>query len=281
MSHNRLSLAYSTDLDDGFMFWALATGRLDPRAWGFDELDHARADTATLNRWALSQTHDVVAISIATVPAISEHYQLLPHGGSVGRGYGPVVIARAPTASLDGLKVGVPGEGTTCAVLVALAAPKAVPVTVPSAPMERAFSALADGTVDACALIHEGRLIYEARGLHLALDLGRWWQERRGLPLPLGGNAIRRALGAETIARASAMLRESIRYALDHRDQALDELTSARPELTRAQADHYLSLYANQDTLDYGEDGRQSIQVLLADAAEQHLLPRARLDFAP
>ena len=276
-----LSLAYSTDLDDGFMFWALSSGRLDPRDFGFEKLEHARADTATLNGWARSQAYDVVAISIATVPAISEHYQLLPHGGSVGRDYGPVVIARAPTPSLDGLKVGVPGEGTTCAVLVALAAPKAVRVTVPSAPMERAFAALADRTVDACALIHEGRLIYEARGLHLALDLGRWWQERRGLPLPLGGNAIRLALGPDAIARASAMLRESIRYALDHRDQALDELTTDRPELTRAQADHYLSLYANQDTLDYGADGRHAIEVLLADAAEQHLLPRARLDFAP
>lgn len=276
-----LSLAYSTDLDDGFMFWALASGRLDPRDWGFDGLDHQRADTATLNGWARTQAHDVVAVSIATMPQIAEHYLLLPHGGSVGRDYGPVVVSRSQSPNLDGLKVGVPGEGTTCAVLVALAAPRAVRVPVASAPMERAFSALADGTVDACALIHEGRLIYSDRGLHLALDLGKWWEERRGLPLPLGGNAIRRALGEDAIARASQMLKASIAYALAHREQALDELTSARPELTRAQADHYLSLYANDDTLDYGEDGRQAIQVLLADAAEAGLLPRARVELAP
>lgn len=276
-----LTLAYSTDLDDAFMFWALASGRLDPRDFGFGTVEHRRADTATLNGWAREGRYDVVAVSIATVPAIADRYLLFPHGGSVGRGYGPVVVARRKLASLDGVRVGVPGEGTTCAVLVALAAPGAIPVFVPSAPMERAFSALASGEVDACALIHEGRLTYAARGLELALDLGRSWHERRGLPLPLGGNVIRRGLGTDATARASSMLRESIRFALDHREEALDELVPERRELTRAQADQYLSLYANQDTLDYGDDGRRAIQVLLADAAEARLLPRAAVDFAP
>jgi 1,4-dihydroxy-6-naphthoate synthase len=272
-----LSLAYSTDLDDAFMFWALQSGRLDGRRWGFDAITHERADTATLNAWARAGGRDVVAVSIATLPAVARDYLLLPHGGSVGRGYGPVIVA--PRAlPLDGARVGVPGEATTCAVLVALAAPGARRVVVPSAPMERAFAALADGTVDACALIHEGRLTYAARGLTLALDLGAWWSKRRGLPLPLGGNVIRRALGPDAIARASAMLRESIRYALAHREQALDELLPARRELTRAQADHYLSLYANQDTLGYDADTRRAIDVLLADASEAGLLPRATVE---
>lgn len=276
-----LRLAYSTDLDDAFMFWALASGRLDPRDYGFDGVTHERADTATLNALARDEQHDVVAVSIAQLPALAERWLLLPHGGSVGRGYGPVVVAPHPLASLDGRRVGVPGEGTTCAVLLGLAAPAAVRVPVPSAPMERAFASLASGEVDACALIHEGRLTYAARGLHLQLDLGAFWQSRRGLPLPLGGNVIRRGLGDDAIRRASRLLRDAIAYALAHRDEALDALAAERRELTRAQADAYLRLYANEDTLDYGEDGRAAIQVLLADAAEAGLLPRARVELAP
>jgi 1,4-dihydroxy-6-naphthoate synthase len=273
-----LSLAYSTDLDDAFMFWALATGRLDARAWGFAALQHTRADTATLNAWARDGAYDVVAVSIAAWPELAARYLMLPHGGSVGRGYGPVVVA--PRArSLDGARVGVPGPATTCAVLLAMAAPGALPVVVPSAPMARAFEALEDGTVDACALIHEGRLRFAARGLALVLDLGAWWQRARGLPLPLGGNVIRRALGPEVIGRASAMLRASIAFALAHRDEALDEL-APRGGLSRAEADQYLALYANGDTLDYGEDGRQSMEVLLADAAARGLLARAPVEFS-
>jgi 1,4-dihydroxy-6-naphthoate synthase len=223
-----------------------------------------RADTATLNGWAVTGAYDVVAISVALLPAIQDRYALLPHGGSVGRGYGPVVVAPRPIADLGGLRVGVPGETTTCARLVALAAPGARRVPVPSAPLERAFEALARGEVDACALIHEGRLLYEARGLHLVLDLGAFWQQRHRLPLPLGGNVIRRALGEPTMARASEMLRASIEYAFAHRDEALDELIHERPGLSRAQADHYLDLYANADTLDWGQDGRRAIDLLLA-----------------
>src|SRR5439155_8701696 len=183
--------------------------------------------------------------------------------------------------ALDGARVGVPGEGTTCAVLLALAAPRAKRVVVPSAPMERAFAALAEGVVDSCALIHEGRLTYRARGLSLVLDLGEWWRARRGVPLPLGGNVIRRGLGGDAIARASAMLRASIRYALEHRERALDELCADRPELTRAQADEYLALYANADTLDYGEDGRRGVEVLLADAGERELVEGGSVEWAP
>jgi 1,4-dihydroxy-6-naphthoate synthase len=262
----KLSLAYSTDLDDAFMFWPLASGRMDARDWGFAELEHARADTATLNRWAATGAADVVAVSIAAVPALAQDWLLLPHGGSVGRNYGPVIVApRALTvAELAGLRLGVPGATTTCARLCALAAPDALQVEVLSAPLERAFAALSDGVVDACALIHEGRLTYAERGLQLVCDLGVFWQQTRGLPIPLGGNVIRRALGDDTIARASAMLRSSIAYSLEHREEALDELAGDRG-LSRAQADAYLRLYANEDTLDYGDDGRRAIAALVGD----------------
>lgn len=264
----KLSLAYSTDLDDAFMFWPLATKRMDPRDFGFDGADHVRADTATLNAWAQRGVHDVVAVSIAAVPSLAREWLLLPHGGSVGRNYGPVIVA--PTLinvdQLAGLRVGVPGATTTCARLVALAAPGAVQVEVPSAPLERAFAALADGAVDACALIHEGRLTYASRGLHLVCDLGKFWQSTRKLPIPLGGNVIKRALGDDAIARASTMLRASIAYSLAHRDEALDELAGDRG-LSRAQADEYLRLYANEDTLDYGDDGRRAIAALVGDVA--------------
>jgi len=262
----KLSLAYSTDLDDAFMFWPLSTGRMDPRDFGFDGADHVRSDTATLNAWAQNGVHDVVAVSIAAVPSLSQNWLLLPHGGSVGRNYGPVIVAPRliNVDQLAGLRVGVPGATTTCARLVALAAPNAVQVEVPSAPLERAFAALADGVVDACALIHEGRLTYAARGLHLVCDLGKFWHQTRQLPIPLGGNVIKRALGDDAITRASAMLRASIAYSLAHRDEALDELAGDRG-LSRAQADEYLRLYANEDTLDYGDEGRRAIAALVGD----------------
>jgi 1,4-dihydroxy-6-naphthoate synthase len=275
-----LKLAYSTDLDDAFMFWALTSGRLDHKKWGFAALQHERADTATLNAWAREGSRDVVAVSIAAWPQLAKQYLMLPHGGSVGRDYGPVIVA-SRSMDLSGARIGVPGEGTTCAVLVGLYAPSARRIAVPSAPMERAFLALQKNEVDACALIHEGRLTYAARGLHLIQDLGQWWQKRRNLPLPLGGNVIRRGLGDDAIGRASGMLRASIEYALSHRDEALDELTAERRELTRAQADQYLRLYANDDTLDYGEDGRRAMQILLSDAAEAGLLVRAPVEFSP
>jgi 1,4-dihydroxy-6-naphthoate synthase len=269
-----MRLAYSTDLDDAFMFWALSSGRLDPRDWGFPALQHERADTATLNAWAREGSRDVVAVSIAAWPELAKDYLMLPHGGSVGRNYGPVIVAREKIAPQ---RIGVPGENTTCAILVGLYAPTAKRIFVPSSPMERAFAALQNNEVDACALIHEGRLTYADRGYCLIQDLGEWWQRKRNLPLPLGGNVIRRSLGAETIARASQMLRASIEYALCHRDEAIRELATY---LTREQADRYLRLYANEDTLDYGEDGRRAMQILLADAAEAGLLRRAPVEFS-
>jgi 5,8-dihydroxy-2-naphthoate synthase len=290
----KLRVAHSSDLDDAFMFWAVTSGRVDARAYGFDAVECARGDTETLNAWARAGAYDVVAVSVAAWPSLAREWLLLPHGGSVGRGYGPVVVASRAAcgarvldgggrggdagAALAGARVGVPGASTTCAVLVSLFAPRAQRVTVP---MTRAFDALDAGEVDACALIHEGRLTYAARGCELVLDLGQAWQSRRGLPLPLGANVIRRALGPDAIARASALLRESIRVALANRERALDELEPVWRGLARAQADAYLALYGNDDTLGYDDDTRRAIDVLLADGAEAGLLARASAEFAP
>ena len=168
-----------------------------------------RSDTATLNGWAEGGVHDVVAVSIAAVPALQRDWLLLPHGGSVGRDYGPVVVAPRPltVGDLGGLRVGVPGATTTCARLVALAAPAAVQIEVPSAPLERAFAALATASSTPARSSTKAASPTPTRGLHLVCDLGKFWQPTRGLPIPLGGNVIKRALGDDTIARASAMLR--------------------------------------------------------------------------
>jgi 1,4-dihydroxy-6-naphthoate synthase len=268
-----LSLAYSTDLDDAFMFWALRDGHLDPAAYGFQSVGHVCADTATLNAWAAEGRHDVVAVSVAALPALIHRYALLPHGGSLGRGYGPVVVSkrRDLDPALAGLRVGVPGSSTTCARLVSLAAPAALQVAIPSAPLERAFSALEQDEVDACALIHEGRLLFRTRGFEPVIDLGQFWEERVGLPLPLGGNVIRRALGEDAVRRADRMIKDSIAFALQHREAALDALCPARPQLERSQADAYLRLYANEDTLDYGADGRAAIARLLPELAPERI----------
>jgi len=254
------------DLDDAFMFWALATGRL---AGPGVALQFETADTETLNRWASmgGAFADVVAVSIAHVPAIADAYVLLPHGGSVGRGYGPVVVARSVRAAGDlaGARVGIPGEHTTAALLCSQALPHAARVVVPfSATLE----AIDSGMVDAAVLIHEGRLVYERFGFHKVLDLGVWWHEKTGLPLPLGGNVIRRSLGNHRIIEISRLLRASIEYALAHREQALDDLLSVRPHLARHDADAYLALYANADTLDYGPAGRRAVETLLGHAPE-------------
>src|SRR3954469_17828357 len=208
-----ISLAYSVDADDAFMFHALRTGAIDTGALRFV---HRRDHTAALNRLAIEGGADVVAVSVGVYPAIAARYQMLPHGASVGRGFGPVVVARRPMASRDlaGLRVGIPGATTTAWLVLRLIAPEAIGVEIPIAPFGRIFDALDAGEVDAALLIHEGRMLYRDRGLHLVVDLGAWWESETGLPLPLGVNVIRAGLGAPRIARVSAVLRESIAWAL-------------------------------------------------------------------
>ena len=283
-----VSLAYSVDADDAFMFHAVRVGAVDAAGLTFS---HQRADTAALNRLALAGAADVIAVSLGVYPAIADHYQLLPHGASVGRGYGPVVVAPRPLqpGQLNGLRVGIPGATTTAWLVLRLIAPQAIGVEIPIAPFGRIFDALAAGEVDAALLIHEGRLLYPSRGLHLAVDLGVFWHERTGLPLPLGVNVIRRGLGAALVARVSQVLRESIDWGLSHRDQLIARIAAEErgdealknPRLI----DDYLNLYANADTAGLPADARAAVDRLFQEARAAGLLTgaaaTASVDWAP
>jgi len=272
-----IRVAFSPDSDDLFMFWPLLEGRVSTGAYRFE---HMRADTESLNRRAGEGDLDVVAISIASYPSVAKDYLLLPHGGSVGRGYGPVLVARErqPLTSFAEKAIAVPGMGTTAYLVLRLLLPQFRPVVVPIQPYDRVFEELRSGRVDAALLIHEGRLTYEREGFSSIVDVGRAWEELTdGLPLPLGGNAIRRSLGDETIAEVSGLLRDGIRYSLAHRDELIDELLQAETRrevrLERAMLDRYLAMYANDDTLGYPEDARRAVEELFARGKAVGLLP--------
>lgn len=281
-----IRVAYSPDADDAFMFWAIAQRRIDTQGL---EFAWQKADTEALNRAAESTSApDVSAVSIHQYAYLNDRYLLLPHGGSVGVGYGPVVVARRPLEArqLSGMRIGVPGLRTTAYLTLRLLIPEFEAVVLPVAPFRRVFAALEGGEVDAAVLIHEGRLLYQNEGLHCALDLGEAWQRDTGMPLPLGGNVIARSLGPELIARVSEVLRSSIRYALEHRDEVLKALVGAetREGVPRDPAlfDRYLAMYANQDTLDYGPEGRRAIQAILDKGHQAGIIPhRIQVEFAP
>lgn len=280
-----ISLAYSVDADDAFMFYALRCGKIPTEGFRFT---HRREDTAALNRLALGGAADVVAISTGVYPAVAAQYQLLPHGASVGRGYGPVVVARERigVADLVGLRVAIPGFTTTAWLVLRLIEPRVQPVEIPIVPFGRVFEALDTGQADAALLIHEGRFLYGARGLHLVLDVGAWWQEQVGGPLPLGVNVIRRALGPDQIARLSNVLGRSIRWSFENRDHLLAELARedrGDPALADRQLlDRYLGLYANADTVLMPADARHAVETLFARARHAGLIhDDVRVDWAP
>jgi 1,4-dihydroxy-6-naphthoate synthase len=281
-----LRLAFSPDSDDIFMFWPLLQGKVDAEGLSFTA---ERADTETLNTRAEGADADVIAVSIAQYARVAKDYLLLPHGMSVGRGYGPVVVAPSPTtlAELRGKRIGVPGLRTTAYMVLRLLLPEFEPVVVPIAPYAAAFEALRDGRIDAALLIHEGRLFYEREGTSKVVDLGEGWAAATGgLPLPLGGNAIRRGLGPELVARASRVCRTSIRWALEHQDEVaqalLDAETRSDVGLDRASLDRYLAMYANADTLDAPADVRQALEEIFARGHAAGLIPEgARAELAP
>jgi 1,4-dihydroxy-6-naphthoate synthase len=297
MDTRLIRLAFSPDSDDIFMFWALLNGKVDTEGLSFTA---ERADTETLNQRAsgggrataeTATRTDVVAVSIAHYGRIAGDHLLLPHGMSVGRGYGPVLVALTdkvgPLASFKGKRIGVPGLRTTAYLVVKLLLPEFEAVVVPIAPYARAFEELRAGTIDAALLIHEGRLFYEREGTAKIVDIGEGWAAATGgLPLPLGGNAIRRDLGPELVARVSNICRRSIHWAADHADEVTRALlaseTRADVGLDRASLDRYLEMYANQDTLDAPADVRKAIDVLFERGRAAGLLPEdARADFAP
>ncbi len=278
-ANGEIRLSFSPDSDDIFMFWAVLNGKVDAEGLTFVS---DRADTETLNTRAEAEQKraDVIAVSIAQYARISSDYLLFAHGMSVGRGYGPVLVAREERslASLVGKRIGVPGLRTTAYLVLRLLLADFEPVVVPIAPYARAFEALRAGDVDASLLIHEGRLFYEREGTKKVIDIGEAWQTLTGgLPLPLGGNAIRRDLGMQTIARVSRVCRASIRWALENRDIVARELLAAETRhdvgLDAGSLDRYLSMYANQDTLEPPADVRRALEELFARGRAAGLVP--------
>ncbi len=282
----KIHLAFSPDSDDLFMFWPLLHGKLDTGDLTFT---YERADTEALNERAARGDVDVIAVSIARYATLTGTYLLLPHGASVGRGYGPVVVAeRAITlADLEGRRIGVPGRLTTAYLTLRLLLPRFHAKVVPITPYSRAFDAVRSREVDAALIIHEGRLTYEREGLFKVVDLGEAWSALTGgLPLPLGGNAIRRSLGAELVRRVSDLCRESIAWSLAHRDDVMTALLGQETRqdlaLDRPTLDRYLTMYANDDTAIFASDARAAIDELFARASSAGLMaPGVRAEFAP
>ena len=273
----KIHIAHSPDSDDAFMFYGLASGRVASN--GF-ELEHVLSDIETLNRAAFDGKYEITAVSFHAYAHLTDRYILLPHGASMGDRYGPVVVTKKDgPSSLKGVRVAVPGELTTALLALRLYDPAVEYIVVPFDQIQEKVHA---GEVAAGLLIHEGQLTYAAEGLKKIVDLGEWWADRTGgLPLPLGGNVIRRDLGAETIAALSRLLRDSIAYGLDHRDEAVRYAMRFGRGLDRARTDEFVGMYVNGLTLDYGDRGRTALARLLADAHAAGLLPKpVNVEFA-
>lgn len=266
----------SPDADDLFMMRALTNGAIDTgdRSYVVDT-----SPTDALNTLASGGGPDVCAISTAHYPLVADVYQMLPHGGSMGEGYGPVLVSPTPRSldSLAGKKVAIPGTSTSAWATLQMVV-RVDPVVVPIAPYELTFEVLRSGSVEAALLIHEGRLTYPAEGFHKVIDLGEWWDEETGgLPLPLGGNTIKRSLGDDVIALVSDDLRRSIQHAIDNREDSIQWLLSQSSALTtRDEVSEYLDMYANGRTLDYGDAGRSGISEFL-----KRLGFTGNVDYAP
>ena len=270
MTQRLITVGHSPDPDDAFMFHALAHGKLDT---GDLQFRHELQDIETLNRRALRGELEVTAVSIHAYASLLDKYALLPSGCSMGDRYGPMVVARRPM-SVDELRrarVAVPGTLTTAFLTLRLLLPGGFAHEV--VPFDRILDAVAAGRYDAGLIIHEGQLPFQNQGLNLVADLGVWWQERTGLPLPLGGNAVRRDLGPETIRQISRLLKESIHYALAHRDDALAYALKYARDMDRALADRFVGMYVNDWTLDYGPRGREAVRRLLDEGHRAGVIP--------
>ena len=264
-----LTLGHSPDPDDAFMFYALAAEKIDTRGWKFE---HVLQDIQTLNERATREELDITAISIHAYAHVAGQYALLSCGASMGDNYGPMVVTRAPVKMerLWRLRIAVPGTMTTAFLALQLAIGE---YSYTAVPFDKIIELVAGGIFEAGLLIHEGQLTYESRGLVKALDLGEWWHSKHGLPLPLGGNVVRRSLGDEAIAEIGGILRESIRYGLEHREEAVRHAMQWARDMGFDLADRFVGMYVNDYTLDYGEKGRQAVELLLSEAAEQGFIP--------
>jgi 1,4-dihydroxy-6-naphthoate synthase len=272
----KISLAHSPDSDDAFMFYGLARGKVECN--GF-EVSHVLTDIETLNQQAREGVHEVTAISFHAYPYVSDKYALMPCGGSIGDGYGPLLVAREPLAPGDIAKktVAVPGTLTSAYLALQLFAPGVATRVVP-------FDAILDevqaGRADVGLVIHEGQLTYGGQGLHKILDLGVWWKEETGLPLPLGGNAVRRDLGPEAMAGLTRLVRETVRHSLAHRQDALAYAMTFARGMDPAVADRFVGMWVNDMTVEMGERGRRAVQTFLDRGHDAGVIPkRVVVDF--
>jgi 1,4-dihydroxy-6-naphthoate synthase len=265
-----IHVAHSPDSDDAFMFYALASGKIDTEGLTYV---HQLQDIETLNQRAMRGELEVTAVSIHAYAYLADSYALLPHGASMGDRYGPRLVARSPFSRADirGKRIAVPGLMTSAYLALRLFEPVFEPVVTPFDQIE---DAVADGSVDLGLLIHEGQLTFADRGLHLIQDLGEWWFGETGLPLPLGGNVIRKDLGDDLTRKISRHLRDSIAYGLEHRSAALDHSMQYARGLDRSKADAFVGMYVNDWTLDYGEAGRRAVRQFLQRGVEAGIIPK-------
>jgi 1,4-dihydroxy-6-naphthoate synthase len=272
-----ITVAHSPDSDDAFMFYGLATNKLDTGNLSFT---HVLKDIQTLNEEAFRGTYDVSAISFHAYAYIADKYVLLPHGASIGDNYGPVLVSKelAKAEDISRLKIAVPGTLTSAFLALRIFNPDFQFEVIP---FDKIIDAVQSGGCDAGLLIHEGQLFYESLGLHKVLDLGEWWHEKTGLPLPMGGNAIRRDLGPEIIHQVSECIKDSIRYSLANREDALEYAMQFARDMDTDLADRFVAMWVNDLTLDYTERGREAVQRLLAEGHERGIIPnRVLVEFA-
>src|SRR6266436_9274261 len=271
-----ISVAHSPDSDDAFMFYALATHKLETGAL---EFEHVLKDIQTLNEEASKGTYDVTAISFHAYAYVAEKYALLPHGASIGDNYGPIVVSTKPLNAdkIGELKIAVPGKLTSAFLALRIFNSEFEYKVVA---FDKIIDAVLNGSCDAGLLIHEGQLFYESMGLHKVIDLGEWWHQKTNLPLPMGGNAIRRDLGPELTRDVSRLLRGSIQYSLDHRDDALDYAMQFARDMEPGMADRFVAMWVNDLTLDYTERGREAVRRLLKEGHERGIIPhKVEVDF--
>jgi 1,4-dihydroxy-6-naphthoate synthase len=271
-----LRLAHSPDSDDAFMFYALATGKVKTPGLKFT---HVLQDIETLNQAAQEEKYDITAVSFYAFPFLADKYVLLDCGASFGDGYGPIIVSSRPMKreELVGKRVAVAGLRTTSYLALKLFEPGVETVVVP---FDRILEAVQNHDVDAGVIIHEAQLLYPGMGLSRVADLGQWWQEETGLPLPLGGNAIRRSLGAEVALRVAGIVRQSVEYGLEHREEALNYAMQFARDMDSDTADKFVGMYVNSRTLAYGEEGRRALRELYSRGAAAGLLPRdTHIDF--
>jgi len=272
----RINIAHSPDSDDAFMFYALATGKIET---GEFEFVHHLEDIESLNRAAVQGKYEVTALSIHAYAHLHDKYVLLNSGASMGEGYGPILVAKTAfdLNSLSSKRVGIPGISTSAFLALKLFQPDFEDVEIP---FDQILTAVESGRVDAGLIIHEGQISYREQGLMKILDLGVWWGKETGLPLPLGGNAVRRDLGPKKISAVSVLLSQSIDYALSHRHEALAYALQFGRGLDPEQGDRFVGMYVNQRTRDYGEDGRRAVQLFLDRGHDEGIIPhRVKVEF--